>query len=88
MSTECSPKSFAFHPLGRRQVIGRFDGGKITSDAGGLLLREAERATGVLRQFAACFTDHRRPWLIEPTVDQLIAQRVHAPCMGYEDLND
>jgi hypothetical protein len=88
MTTECNQKSFAFHPLGSREVTARFDGGRITSDAGSLLLRETERATGILRQFAACFTDHRNPDLIEHTVEQLIAQRVYALCLGYEDLND
>lgn len=88
MTTECNQNSFAFHPLGRRQVIGRFDGGSITSDGGALLLRETERATGILAQFAACFTDHRSPLLIEHTVEQLIAQRVFGLCLGYEDLND
>jgi len=88
MTTECNQNSFAFHPLGHRQVIARFDGGKITSDAGSLLLRETERATGILRQFATCFTDHRNPKLVEHTVDQLIAQRIYALCLGYEDLND
>lgn len=88
MNTECSQRSFVFHSLGFREVTARFDGGRITSDAGSLLLRETERATGILRQFAACFTDHRRPDLIEHTVEQLIAQRVYALCLGYEDLND
>jgi hypothetical protein len=69
-------------------VVARFDGGQITSDGGGLLLRETERVTGILRQFAACFTDHRHPDLIEHTVDELIAQRVYALALGYEDLND
>jgi hypothetical protein len=69
-------------------VVARFDGGRITSDAGALLLREAEQATGIIRQFAACFTDHRDPDLIEHSVDELIAQRVYALCLGYEDLND
>jgi hypothetical protein len=88
MLTECTTKSFAFHALGRRDVIARFDGGKITSDAGAVLLRETERITGVLRQFAACFTDHRNPKFIEHTVEQLVAQRIYALCLGYEDLND
>jgi len=88
MMTECTQNSFAFHPLGRRSVIARFDGGKITSDGGALLLREAERATGIVGRFAACFTDHRSPLLIEHTVEQLIAQRVFGLCLGYEDLND
>jgi len=42
-------------------LVGRFDGGKITSDGGALLLRETERITGFLGKFAACFTDHRNP---------------------------
>jgi hypothetical protein len=88
MTTECSQKSFAFHPLGRRQVTARFDGGNITSDAGALLLRETERVGGILRQFTACFTDYRDPRRIEHPVEQLIAQRVYALCLGYEDLND
>ena len=69
-TTECHQTAFAFHPLGPREVVARFDGGTITSDAGGLLLREVERRTGILRQFAACFTDHRDPDLIEH-VEQL-----------------
>jgi hypothetical protein len=88
MMTQCNQESFAFHALGRREVVARFDGGKISSDAGGLLLREAERITGVVRQFAACFTDHRDADLIEHTVEELVAQRVYALALGYEDLND
>jgi len=38
-------------------VRGQFDGGSITSDAGGLLLREVEKRTGIIGQFANCFTD-------------------------------
>ena len=88
MTTECNQLSFAFHPLGRRDVVARFDGGRITSDAGGLLLREVERETGILRRFAACFTDHRDPDLIEHSVEDLVAQRVYGLALGYEDLND
>jgi hypothetical protein len=86
--TECNQKTFAFHPHGGREIAARFDGGTITSDAGGLLLREAERLTGIIRQFAACFTDHRDPERIEHTVEELLAQRIYALALGYEDLND
>lgn len=88
MRTECNQESFTFHALGRREIVARFDGGRITSDAGGLLLREVERLTGIMRQFAACFTDHRNPDRIEHTVEELVAQRVYALALGYEDLND
>jgi len=88
VKTECTQKSFEFHALGRRAVTAQFDGGRITSDAGGLLLREVEQANGILRQFGDCFVDHRDPELIEHSVQDLIRQRVYAIALGYEDLND
>ena len=45
MRTECKQATFEFHGLFQRKVKARFDGGKITSDAGVLLLREVERGT-------------------------------------------
>ena len=88
METECSQKSFDFQPLFGREVTARFDGGTITSDAGGLLLREVEQKAGIVARFAACFDDFRDPELIEFTVEQLLKQRVFGLCLGYEDLND
>jgi hypothetical protein len=88
MPTECNAREFDFQALGRRAVTARFDGGAITSDAGSLLLREVEAKTGILRRFAACFTDHRDRDLVEHTVYELVAQRVFALALGYEDLND
>jgi hypothetical protein len=88
MPTECNQKSFAFHGLFRREVVARFDGGTITSDGGGLLLREVERRTGILEQFGACFVDHRAPDLVEHSVRELVGQRVYGLALGYEDLND
>ncbi len=68
--------------------MARFDGGAITSEAGGLLLRGVEKATGIIRQFARCFTDHRDVESIEHAVEELVAQRVYGLALGYEDLND
>jgi hypothetical protein len=88
VKTECTTDRLSFQPLGRREVVAAFDGGTITSDAGGLLLREVEQRTGVIRQLADCFTDYRDPDLIEHTVQELVAQRVYGLALGYEDLND
>jgi hypothetical protein len=74
--------------VGRRELVADFDGGDITSDGGALLLRKTEQLTGIIRQFAACFTDHRNPNLIEHPLADLIAQRAYALALGYEDLND
>ncbi len=88
MDTQCNSTYLDFPILGRREILADFDGGDITSDGGALLLRKVEQLTGVIRQFAACFTDHRDPDLIEHTVEDLLAQRVYALALGYEDLND
>ncbi len=88
MDTQCIPTQLEFHALGNREVVGKFDGGNITSDAGGLLLRETEKRTGILSAFTNCFEDLRDPDLIEHTVGELVAQRVYGLALGYEDLND
>jgi hypothetical protein len=88
VKTQCQEDSYAFQGLGRRDVVGRFDGGSITSDAGGLLLREVESRSGIIARFARGFVDHRDPELIEHTLEELIRQRVYGLCLGYEDLND
>jgi hypothetical protein len=86
--TQCIPTLFGFQDLGSREVIAAFDGGKVTSDAGGLLLREVDDKFRFLDQFARCFTDYRDPDLVEHTLLELLKQRVFGLCMGYEDLND
>ncbi len=86
--TECTQSSFPFASHFSREVVARFDGGQITSDAGAMLLREVEQRTGIMRQFAACFRDHRNPDLVEHTVAELVRQRMFGLALGYEDLND
>jgi hypothetical protein len=88
MDTQCNPTQLEFHALGRREVVGKFDGGNITSDAGGLLLRETEKRTGIIAGFAKCFEDLRKPEMIEHTVAELVGQRIYGLALGYEDLND
>jgi hypothetical protein len=88
MNTECNPAQLEFHALGKREVVGKFDGGRITSDAGGLLLRETEKRVGITSGFAKCFEDLRDPEIIEHSVAELAAQRIYGLALGYEDLND
>jgi len=79
---------FGFAPVEGREVVGAFDGGAITSDAGALLLGAADRAIELTDRFAACFHDTRRQHLVEHEVATLLAQRVFGIALGYEDLND
>jgi hypothetical protein len=86
--TECTQSGFEFAALYRREVVARFDGGDMTTDGGGLLLREVDGRLRLIDRLAACFTDHRRAGKIEHSVRELVAQRVFGLALGYEDLND
>jgi hypothetical protein len=88
MPTECNRDLVGFAPVEGREVVGSFDGGAITSDAGALLLGATDRAIGMMERFAACFHDERRAELIEHEVVTLLGQRVFGIALGYEDLND
>ena len=88
MRTQCSSAQFGFARVEGRAVVASFDGGAITSDAGGVLLKATDRAIGLLDRFAACFVDRRRGDLIEHAVRTLVGQRIFAIALGYEDLND
>lgn len=88
MPTECSAELFEFAPVERRSVVAGFDGGAITSDAGGLLLGATERAIGLMGRFAPCFFDRRRPGQVEHAVRTLVGQRVFGIALGYKDIND
>jgi len=86
--TECTQSQFQFAPHFSRQVVARFDGGQMTTDAGGLLLRETDLRLNLLSRFAQCFVDRRNPLLTRHSVRELVAQRVYGLALGYEDLND
>jgi hypothetical protein len=86
--TECIQSSFGFEGCGRREIVARFDGGTITSDAGCLLLRQTEKRLNLLPRLAACFLDGRRQDRIEHSVGEMLAQRIYGLALGYEDVND
>jgi hypothetical protein len=86
---ECNQERFEFASTsGTRQIVAEFNGGTITSDAGSLLLKEADAKMNLLARFSQCFSDRRSPLLIEHTLEQMLRQRVYGLALGYEDLND
>jgi hypothetical protein len=88
MQTDCITKLFEFEAVDRRAVVAGFDGGDITSNAGGLLLGQVDRGLGLIRRFAGCFTDRRDPRYVEHQVETMVGQRIFGLVLGYEDLND
>jgi len=86
--TDCNREPLLFSSLDRQEIVADFNGGRLTSDAGGLLLREADRRLGLTRKLAACLPDPRHPLLIVHEQETMLAQRIFGIALGYEDLND
>ena len=72
----------------RKKVSVSFDGGLLSSDAGVLLLRGAERKLGLVSRLAGCLRDRRDPDLIEHTLEEMLRLRMFAIAAGYEDADD
>ena len=86
MPTQCVSEQFCFGGFGGRRVEAAFDGGALTSDAGALLLQEADRAIGLIDRVAACFRDERDPGRVVHVLRTLIGQRIIGLALGYEDV--
>ena len=86
--TPCRKQSLLFSNLGSRQVLANFEGGRITSDTGVLLLREIDKRTGLIQALSNAIPDPRDPSKIEHDQYTMLAQRIFGIALGYEDLND
>ncbi|MBV8885735.1 MAG: IS1380 family transposase [Chroococcidiopsidaceae cyanobacterium CP_BM_RX_35] len=86
--TESQPGTYQFGQVGHRQVVADFSGGRITSDAGLVLIAQLDQHYRITQRLAECFEDHRDPKRVQHSLEALIAQRVYGLVQGYEDLND
>ncbi len=80
--------SFGFKACGRREIVARFDGGAISSDAGALLLRQTDKRLNLLPRLSECFLDGRKQNRVAHSVLAILAQRIYGLALGCEDLND
>ena len=83
-----SAPPISFPAVVRKKVTAAFDGGRITSDGGVLLLAQAEREMGLCARLAACIADTRDQSRVIHQLDDILRARVLAICCGYEDAND
>ena len=88
MQTQCTGEAICLGRVESRKVVADFEGGRISSDAGALLLRGVDRVLKLTERVAACFQDGRDQELIEHSIQTLVMQRIVAIALGYEDLND
>ena len=87
METVCH-KQLRFESLSSKEVIADFEGGRITSDAGGLLLRELDQRYRLAENAARCLHDPRESHKVKHDLLTLVRQRLFAIAQGYEDNND
>jgi hypothetical protein len=87
MSDDSAP-SFLFPAICRKKVTAAFDGGRLTSDGGVLLLAQAERRMGLATALAGCIADRRDQSRVIHYVDDILRARMLAIACGYEDADD
>ncbi len=86
--TDDSAPSFSFPAICRKKVTAAFDGGRLTSDGGVLLLAQAERRLGLADRLAACIADPRDQSRVIHDLDDILRARMLAIACGYEDADD
>lgn len=86
LNSQTQPMLFA--DLGPRKVVADFSGGTLSSDGGVLLLRQVDLSLRLTSSLADCFYDTRDQRFVDHSLPQLLAQRIYAIALGYEDLND
>ena len=86
--TDCNRQPLQFSTLVNKAVVADFLGGRLTTDAGALLLREVARKTGLFEALNAVIPDPRNPVFTIHDQQSMLAQRIIAIVLGYEDLND
>ena len=86
--TECKSSKLVFSRINRQKVEGFFDGGRLSSDAGALLLREVDQRLGLTSALAGCIADRRSAGRVRHDLQSMLAQRIFGIALGYEDLND
>jgi hypothetical protein len=79
---------FCIPAVGRKNVTAAFDGGRLTSDGGVMLLAAAERRLGVAGRLAGLIADPRNPLFITHSVADILRARILAIACGYEDADD
>jgi hypothetical protein len=86
--TDCSRDTLLFSRLGPKAVVADFRGGRLTTDAGALLLREVGRRLGLFEALDRAIPDPRSAPLVVHDQVTMLAQRITAIALGYEDLRD
>lgn len=85
--TQCTPKT-RVHFQSQRPLDLQFDAPAISSDGGGVLLRQIDDRLGLSRWFSACLPDARQPGRVRHTRQEQVRQRLYQIGLGYEDCND
>ena len=78
---------FSLPSVGCKKVTAAFDGGRLTSDGGVLLLAGADQQLGLAETLASVIPDHRNPLCITHSLADILRARIFAIACGYPDAN-
>ncbi|HET7884417.1 MAG TPA: IS1380 family transposase [Acetobacteraceae bacterium] len=79
---------FSLPSVELKRITAAFDGGRLSSDGGVMLLGLAERRTGIADRLAAEIVDRRDPTRVVHTLSDILRARILAIACGYEDADD
>jgi hypothetical protein len=86
--TDDTLPTFPFPAVGRKKITAAFDGGRLSSDGGVMLLAQAEHRLGIAERLARVIPDRRLPERVKHAIPDMIRARIFAIACGYEDCND
>ena len=83
-----TPLGVPYPAVARKRVTAAFDGGRLSSDSGVMLLSLAERRRGIAKTLVALIADRRDPAHVTRTMEDVLQARIFAIACGYPDGND
>jgi hypothetical protein len=86
--TDDRPPPFSFPAIRGRKLTAAFDGGRLSSDGGVMLLAAAARRTAIAQKLAAAIPDRRDPTRVVHPLPEILLARILAIACGYEDADD
>src|ERR1700716_1370500 len=86
--TDDSLPPFCFPAARRKKIAAAFDGGRISSDGGVMLLAQADRRLGIAERLARVIPDGRDPDRVTHLLPDILRARIFALACGYEDADD
>ena len=86
--TDATPLLPGLSPVAGKSLTAKFDAGRLSSDGGVIVLREAAMRLGLAEAITAPLVDHRDPSRVQYSYAEMALARMVMIAAGYEDCDD